>query len=135
MVSGLETLTAIENIDVDDNKRPVSEVRIEEIIILIDPFEEFLKSKTERDEREKVEEEIRKAGGREDDRTTWTGKRVKRDGVVEGGSEGAVGVGKYLGRNGDGKGEVLEEWEREGEEPVKKKMRGGGGRFGNFDGW
>jgi len=132
IVGGMETLTAIENVDVDEGKRPLEEIRMEEVVVFVDPFEEFLKAKAERDGREMVEEEIRRAGGREDDRTTWTGKRVRRDGVVEG-EVGATGVGRYLdGNGGSGEGLVLEEWERE--EPVKKKMKGGGG-YGNFDSW
>jgi len=130
----VETLKVIENVDVDEGKRPLEEVKMEEVLIFVDPFEEFLKSKAQMDEKEKVEEAIRKAGGREDDRTTWTGKRLRLDGGE--GENGAMsGVGKYLSAsNGDeaGAGEVMEEWEREG--PVKKKVKGGGG-FGNFDSW
>ena len=70
--------------------------------------------------------------GREDERVTWTGKRVKRDGEIKGEGE-REGVGKYLNGGSQGeKGKVLEEWEIE--EPVKKKVKGGGG-FGNFDSW
>ncbi|KAL6721652.1 cyclophilin peptidyl-prolyl cis-trans isomerase Cyp8 [Lecanora helva] len=135
VVEGMDTLTLIENVDVDEGKRPLEEVRIEEVTVLIDPFEEFLKRKEEKDRAAEVEEEVRKAGGREDDRTTWTGKRIRSDGVVEG-DAAAAGVGKYLdtmnyAKNGDG--DVLEEWERE-EQPVRKKMKGVGG-FGNFDNW
>jgi len=134
VVGGVETLKVIENVDVDEGKRPLEEVKMEEVLIFVDPFEEFLKSKAQMDEKEKVEEAIRKAGGREDDRTTWTGKRLRLDGGE--GENGAMsGVGKYLSpSNGDeaGAGEVMEEWEREG--PVKKKVKGGGG-FGNFDSW
>jgi peptidyl-prolyl cis-trans isomerase-like protein 2 len=80
-------------------------------------------------------------GGTEDDRTTWTGKRIRADGqVVE--DERAKGVGRYLkgavaaaaaaragGEEEDAGGKV-EEWE---EQPVKKKAKTGG--FGNFDSW
>ena len=137
VVEGMDTLKAIENVEVDDGKRPLEEIRIEEVTVLIDPFEEFLKSKTEKDKKDQVEEEIRKAGGREDDRTTWTGKRIRKDGLVEGDVMGP-GVGKYLdaGINGgtNAGGEVLEEWEKEGQ-PVRKKAKSGGGGFGNFDSW
>lgn len=135
VVGGLETLEAIEGVESDEGGRPKEEVRMEEVSVLVDPFEEFLKNKAKVDERERAEEEVRRRGGREDERTTWTGKRVRREGevVVEGEKPG---VGKYLGGDvGGGKvggGEVLEEWERE--EPVKKKVKGGGG-FGNFDSW
>lgn len=131
VVGGVDTLSKIENVEVNEGKKPLEDVSMESVTVFVDPFEEFLKGKRERDEIEKAEEEVRKAGGREDDRTTWTGKRIRGDGVVEGVKE--VGVGKYLAsRPKNGKGEVLEEWERE--EPVKKKTKGGGG-FGNFDSW
>lgn len=134
VVGGMETLKTIEDVDVDEGKRPLEEVKMEEVVVFVDPFEEFWKSKAQMDEKEKMEEAITKAGGREDDRTTWTGKRIRQDGGV--GEDAEVsGVGKYLNASNGGKagaGEALEEWERE--EPAKKKVKGGGG-FGNFDSW
>ena len=38
---------------------------------------------------------LRREGGAEDDRTTWTGKRIRADGKLEKSEEGG-GVGKYL---------------------------------------
>lgn len=137
VVGGLETLSLIENLPVDEGKRPLENVRMEEASILIDPFEDFLKQKSQKDEAEKAEEEVRRAGGREDERTTWTGKRVRADGGVEK-EAGDAGVGKYMsgiGTEKDGTGEILEEWEKETAEPVKKKVKAGGGGFGNFDSW
>ncbi|KAK3166668.1 hypothetical protein OEA41_009793 [Lepraria neglecta] len=132
VVGGLETLAKIENVEVDEGKRPLEEVRMESVVVFVDPFEEFMKGKREGEEREKVEEEVRRKGGREDDRITWTGKRLRGDGRE--GVDIKPEVGKYLGGNdgGGGAGEVLEEWEQE--EPVKKKVKAGGG-FGNFDSW
>ena len=132
VVGGLDTLAKIENVEVDEGKRPLQEVRMESVVVFVDPFEEFMKGKREGEEREKVEEEVRRKGGREDDRITWTGKRLRGDGRE--GVDIKPEVGKYLGGNGGGggAGEVLEEWEQE--EPVKKKVKAGGG-FGNFDSW
>ena len=132
VVGGLDTLAKIENVEVDEGKRPLEEVRMESVVVFVDPFEEFMKGKREGEEREKVEEEVRRKGGREDDRITWTGKRLRGDGRE--GGDIKPEVGKYLGGNGGGggAGEVLEEWEQE--EPVKKKVKAGGG-FGNFDSW
>ena len=95
---------------------------------------------------------VERRGGREDDRTTWTGKRVRGNGAKDGAEEDrradavSLGVGKYLrAKEGEGggegggveggkaMGEVREEWDAE-EQPVRKKVKGGGG-FGNFDGW
>lgn len=133
----MSTLSAIENVEVDEQKRPLDDVIIKEVVIVVDPFEEFLREKREGEERERVEEESRKRGGREDERVTWSGKRVRGVGDESGESASEL-VGKYLNASGNGdgaaKGEVLEEWEAEQEQPVRKKMKAGGG-FGNFDNW
>ena len=132
VVGGTDALAAIENAAVSgEEKRPVEDVRMEEVVVFVDPFEEFLKEKGERDRALAEREEVRRQGGAEDERVTWTGKRVR--GEASAGGAGAPGVGRYLagrGAAGDG-GEVLAEWE--GGEPAKKKARAGG--FGNFDAW
>ena len=129
VVEGLDTtLASIEGVEVTEGeKRPKESLVMSEVVVYVDPFEEFLKRREERERGEKEEEEIRKKGGRDEDRVTWTGKRVR------GKEEGDAGpaVGKYLSAGGVGE-EALEEWERV-EEPVKKKIQAGG--FGNFDGW
>ena len=139
VVDGLDsTLSAIENSEVrGDDKRPVQEVKMESVSVFVDPFEEFLKGKEEKEKESQIREEVRKMGGAEDERVTWTGKRVRGSG---GGDDtgGVAAVGKYMPAAGTkGQGEVLAEWEGQGqEEPVRKKtkMKTGGG-FGNFEGW
>lgn len=132
--SSMDVLSKIENVEVDEGKRPVEDVLMKEVTVVVDPFEEFLKSRREGEEREREEEEVRRQGGKEEDRVTWSGKRVRGVNGDERG-ESAAEVGKYLNANGGGaaKGEVLEEWEAE--QPVKKKVKAGGGGFGNFDNW
>jgi peptidyl-prolyl cis-trans isomerase-like protein 2 len=139
VVEGMDTLNRLENVPVTEKeKRPLEEVIMEEVSILVDPFEEFQKNESEKERAQQEKEEIKRAGGTEDDRTTWTGKRLRADGtVVVGGDAG--GVGKYLkaakketaAPNLLGE-EIVEEWEQEAE-PVKKKVKTGG--FGNFDSW
>ncbi|KAK4151768.1 hypothetical protein C8A00DRAFT_16861 [Chaetomidium leptoderma] len=140
---GDTTLTKMEGVPVEEgSNRPLEEVRIDEVVVLIDPFEEFLKEKKSQEDEVKVKEEIRRMGGTEDDRTTWTGKRIRADGaVVE--DEAAKGVGRYLksavaaaaaAQGGEDapllQGAEVDAWE---EQPVKKKVKTGG--FGNFDSW
>jgi peptidyl-prolyl cis-trans isomerase-like protein 2 len=132
VVGGMDVLTKLENVPVDDGSRPLNDIVMENVVVFVDPFEEFQKQKREKDEAEKQKEEIMRQGGTEDDKTTWTGKKIKRDGTVVQ-SEGSGGVGKYLkaGANpSNGKHSVDVEME---DEPVKKKVKAGG--FGNFDGW
>ncbi|KAI9716249.1 MAG: Peptidyl-prolyl cis-trans isomerase cyp8 [Candelaria pacifica] len=136
LVGGLDTLSNLENAPTDsDTSRPTPDILIRDIIVFVDPFSEFQKEKNEKEGKERELLEIKKAGGTEDERTTWTGKRIRADGKVEN-VDAAVGVGKYLKTNGgvdaDGEDEVLGEWEEE--VPPTKKIKTGGG-FGNFDGW
>ncbi|KAI4139687.1 MAG: hypothetical protein LQ340_007975, partial [Diploschistes diacapsis] len=96
VVGGLDTLARLERVPVDDgDKRPLEDIEMQEVVIFLDPFEEFQKARRERDEAETERAETKRRGGTEDDRTTWTGKRVGADGTVEAGAEdeGAAGVG------------------------------------------
>ncbi|KAF2759125.1 peptidyl-prolyl cis-trans isomeras-like protein-like 2 [Pseudovirgaria hyperparasitica] len=147
---GLDVLSRIESVATDDKDRPVDDVVIEQVVVFVDPFEEFLKSRAEKESREAADEEVRRQGGTEDDRTTWTGKRIRRDGVVGGDTDGAVaGVGKYLkaaieeekGRE-KGKNDVVvggwgegDDRELQQQQPVRKKVKKSAGGFGNFDCW
>lgn len=135
VVGGMEVLTKLENVKVDESDRPIEDIIIQDVVVFVDPFEEFKKNRTEAEQKEKEKEEIMRQGGTEDDRTTWTGKRVRADGTVERSEAG--GVGKYLkaavagGEKPAVKG-GLDDWQ-EPEEPVKKKVKSGG--FGDFSGW
>ena len=137
VVGGLETLAAMEKAEVGEGDQPVEEIRVLGVDVFVDPFEEFLKKRREVEEAEGAKKELERQGGKEDERTTWTGKRVR--GVVKGDGAAGGGVGKYLHAasptvaGGVGQ-QVAEEWEVL-EEPVKKKVKAGGGGFGNFDSW
>merc|ERR1712225_37306 len=111
----------------------LEDIVMDNVVVFVDPFEEFQKQKREKDEVEKEKEEIKKQGGTEDDKTTWTGKRIRHDGTVVQ-SEQTGGVGKYLHAAKDtSNSKVATDDERIDAEPVKKKMKMGG--FGNFDSW
>ncbi|KAK7540251.1 putative peptidyl-prolyl cis-trans isomerase [Phyllosticta citricarpa] len=138
VVGGLETLSRLEDAPTDSaTNRPDPPLTLEDVVVFVDPFEEFLKQKAEKEAKEKEKEEIQRQGGTEDDKTTWTGKRIRGDGTVE--HAGGGGVGKYLKQAIEEQKtaeaeevEIVGEWD-EPEEPVKKKVRTGG--FGNFDNW
>ena len=135
---GMETLKRLEAVETDEKDRPIQECVLEDVVVYVDPFEEFLKQRSENEAKELRKVEVQRQGGEEDDRTTWTGKRVRANGkVVE--DSGDSGVGKYLKaaaarqRVAD-EDEIVGEWE-EPEPPSKKAKKGGGGGFGNFDSW
>ena len=133
LVGGMDVLQKLENAPVGGSDRPLNDLIMENVVVFVDPFEEFQKQKREKDAAEKEKAEVMRSGGTEDDKTTWTGKRIRGDGSVMQ-NESAGGVGKYLkmsAENAKGNGKVLEE--EEYEEPAKKKVKAGG--FGNFDNW
>ena len=136
VIEGLDTLKRLEDIPGDDKDRPTEQCEIEDVVVYVDPFEEFLKQRSEQERAETRKEEIRRQGGTEDDRTTWTGKRIRADGKVEG-AAAESGVGKYLKaaaaqHAAEDEDEIVGEWD-EPEPPPAKKQKSTG--FGNFDGW
>ena len=133
----LKVLDVLENVPVDPkDNRPKEEIKIIEAIVLTDPFDEFWAQKKQAEDAEKAKEQRRKED-KGDERTTWTGKRIRADGTVQ--DDGRDGVGKYLKaavakqHNED---EIVEEIIEEDLpfEPVRKKAKASGG-FGNFDSW
>lgn len=132
VVDGMDVLDKMEATPVDEANRPLKEIIIREVVVFVDPFEEFLKQKDQQEKAEAQKAEIQRQGGTDDDKTTWTGKRIRGDGTVE----QAGGVGKYLkgalaSHSEDAPGDedsIVEEWE-----PSRKKVKTGG--FGNFDNW
>lgn len=126
VAEGLDVLKAIEDSPTDDKDRPEDEIKMLEVKILVDPFEEFMKKKHEKESAEEQREQLRREGKAEDEQMTWTGKRIRRDGTIE---DTGGGVGKYL-KQALPKATEGEDYE----EPVKKKAKSSGG-FGNFDSW
>ncbi|KAK6533406.1 Peptidyl-prolyl cis-trans isomerase cyp8, variant 2 [Orbilia ellipsospora] len=146
VVGGTEVLDRMETTPTDSSDRPTKEIKIEEVVVFVNPFEEFQKERVQKEEDEKTAEEVKKAGGTEDDKTTWTGKRLRTATEGKGGGGrggGGVGVGKYLAAakaaaQVDEEDEIVEDEYGESyyqePEPVKKKAKSSGG-FGNFDNW
>jgi peptidyl-prolyl cis-trans isomerase-like protein 2 len=135
VVDGMDILDKMEDVPTDGSDRPLNKIFIKDVVVFIDPFEEFLKEKNQKEVAEEHKAEIQRQGGTDDDKLTWTGKRIREDGSV-GGDSKASGVGKYLktamsSRNQDEEDvdAGVESWE----EPSKKKAKTGG--FGNFDSW
>ncbi|KAH8653517.1 peptidyl-prolyl cis-trans isomerase cyp8 [Xylariales sp. PMI_506] len=140
VVGGMDVLAKMEAAPTDGSDRPLSKIFIKDVVVYVDPFEEFRKAKAEKEKAEERKRDIERRGGEEDDRTTWTGKRIRADGTVDRGSSGA-GVGKYLqealkkGKQEAAEGAMAEEEVDTWEEPARKKGKFGGKGFGNFDAW
>ena len=130
VVGGLDTLDKLENTTVDESNRPMNNLIMENVVVFVDPFEEFQRQRRAKDETEKEKEEVRRQGGTEDDKTTWTGKRIRGDGTVVQ-PESSNGVGKYLISGITSESLPLKESETELPRPKKAKSS----TFGNFDTW
>jgi peptidyl-prolyl cis-trans isomerase-like 2 len=135
VVEGMETLEYLESAKTDDKNRPLEDISITDIAVLVDPFEEFLKQRAEREEKEREIEDIKRQGGTDDDKVTWTGKRIRTGDNFEQ-NAAVITVGKYLKQeqqhhNMQAQSHTsVAKWDAE--EPAKKKARKG---FGNFDSW
>jgi peptidyl-prolyl cis-trans isomerase-like 2 len=138
IVDGMDVLKKLEDVPTDGKDRPTEEIKIIEVVVYVDPFEEFWKSRREGEEAEKEKAERKKG---DDERTTWTGKRIRQDGNMQ--DDGGGGVGMYVKANLSASAaqppqedEIVEYVDDDYpvEEPAKKKSKGGGG-FGNFEGW
>ncbi|KXJ94420.1 peptidyl-prolyl cis-trans isomerase cyp8 [Microdochium bolleyi] len=137
VVGGMGALAKMEAVETDGSDRPLNKIFIKDVVVYLDPFEEFQKQKGERERQAETKAQIERTGGTEDDKVTWTGKRVRADGTVDQGASGGK-VGKYL-QDAMAKhtpvaaDEIIEEDLDTWEEPAKKKAKSGG--FGNFDNW
>jgi peptidyl-prolyl cis-trans isomerase-like protein 2 len=145
--SGLDILSKMEDVPTDGSSRPLNKILIKDIVVFVDPFEEFQAQKSEKERLDRRQEEIRRQGGTEDDKTTWTGKRLRGDGTFDE-ADAKQSVGKYLDKEamGQGQGQAsnsgtrrerddgdadnVDTWDNQ----PRKKMKSGGG-FGNFDSW
>ncbi len=132
VVGGMDVLQKLENVAVDESSRPLDDIVMENVVVFVDPFEEFQKQRREKDEVEKAKDEIKRRGGTGDDKTTWTGKRLGADGTFKSDQSGSVG--KYLKTAAKpSHDQVATDDDLLEAEPVTKKIKSGG--FGNFDSW
>ena len=134
LVEGMDTLNKLEQVPADDKDRPLEPITIVEVTIVVDPFEEFQKQRVKDEEAEKVKQSIKAAGGTEDDKTTWTGKRIRANGQIV---DNSPAVGQYLKaaatkNAADDKNDTA--WTGpDVDEPATKRTKRAGGF--NFDGW
>ena len=140
VVGGLDTtLRSMELAETGEKDKPVDDIEIHDVVVFVDPFEEWQKERKDKETKDEEDAEIKRQGGTADDKTTWTGKRIRADGTVEGEAGEGSGVGKYLQA---AKQEIIDQADdeileyvddEEDTAPPPKKARTGG--FGNFDAW
>jgi len=129
LVGGDDVLDALENLPVKPGTdRPAKSVRITEVIIYQDPFDEYKKrlakklaKRAEKDNAGGLSVEEKKT-----DDVNWFGVKIgSENSVPNGGGSNSGGIGKYLNSK------RLYERSTAGEESKKKRKLG----FGDFEGW
>ena len=137
-----DVLRKMEEAPTDSSKRPVKKIFIKDVVVYVDPFDEFMREKGERERAEAIKAKRKAEGDDEDERMTWTGRTIRSSGTCLGGRGAGSSVGRYLNDTlreqqqqhslgSSGAGDV-DTWESQ--EPCKKKSKTAGG-FVNFDAW
>ncbi|CCJ29227.1 unnamed protein product [Pneumocystis jirovecii] len=125
VVGGMDTLDKMENSPVDSSNKPISDIIIADIIVFIDPFEEFKRTQL-------LEEQKQKSINYKEDHntTTWTGKSL----IINKNIQQNSIVGKYLKQNN-----LINKIDKETTEainkPIASELQKKRGKFGNFDNW
>lgn len=95
VVGGLDVLKKLEAIPVDEKDRPEREIRIKQIQVFVDPFEEYqtrLKKKLAHEANAEAEDEEARRKREKEDRMGWFGPSVsKKNGNTE-----STTIGKYM---------------------------------------
>ncbi|KAI7884102.1 peptidyl-prolyl cis-trans isomerase-like 2 [Lichtheimia hyalospora FSU 10163] len=94
VVGGLEVLNQMEAVPTNEKDRPERDIRIKEVSIFVDPFEEFqgrLKRKLAHEANAEQEEQERKQKRAKEDSMGWFGPNVANSKKA-----GSGGIGKYL---------------------------------------
>lgn len=141
VVDSETTLQALEEAPTSKDNVPEEDITMISVVVYSDPFETYQTERQRADDASREKEQRRENGTDEDERTTWTGKRIRADGVIE---RDSVEVGRYLKTqhrqaHRDGGSRDLaaggEEAEANSERPSKKIRGRGRDGFGDFDGW
>lgn len=101
VVGGLDVLNQMEAVPTNEKDRPERDIRIKEVSIFVDPFEEFqgrLKRKLAHEANTEQEEQERKQKRAKEDSMGWFGPNVANSKKA-----GSGGIGKYLASSSSSK--------------------------------
>ncbi|KAI8376525.1 peptidyl-prolyl cis-trans isomerase-like 2 [Radiomyces spectabilis] len=140
VVGGLDVLNKMEAVPVDDADRPERDIRMREVSVFVDPYEEYtkrLKRKLEREANAEADEEKRRQQREKEDSMGWFGPNIKKklNQATSTSGGGGGGIGKYLQsstQSVSSKSGVAESDDIPSAMPPKKPKLSGRG-YGNFD--
>ncbi|XP_072979878.1 peptidyl-prolyl cis-trans isomerase CYP65 [Typha angustifolia] len=125
VVGGLTTLAAMEKVPVDDDDRPLEEIKIIKITIFVNPY-------TEPDEEEEKAVEEKKAAADDDKVGSW----YSNPGTgLAGSANVSGGVGKYLKTRTTGTDGMTGNDITSNDSSKKRKVDVSGVEYKNFSGW
>lgn len=128
VVGGLTTLAAMEKVPVDDDDRPLEEIKITSVTVFVNPYNE-----PEEEEEEKAKDEKNAEDEENDKIGSWfsnPGTGTTGSGTVGG------GVGKYLkARNGQAESVAVDTNPTAIPVAKKRKLGVSAGQFKDFSGW
>ncbi|KAI0673436.1 cyclophilin-like protein [Trametes maxima] len=132
LVGGEDVLDALEGLPVKPGtERPAKPVKITEVVIYQDPFEEYKQREQRKRDRKAETQQARtkEAEEKAKDDTNWFGVKVGQEKAV---AAAGGGIGKYLNLNAKRPLEVPPSTAPAPPDEGKKKRRIG---FGDFEGW
>jgi peptidyl-prolyl cis-trans isomerase-like protein 2 len=95
VVGGLDVLKKLEAIPVDEKDRPERDIKIKQIQVFVDPFEEYqtrLKNKLSHEANRDAEDEEARRKREKEDKMGWFGPSISK----QNSADTNAGVGKYL---------------------------------------
>ncbi|CAI2172200.1 3965_t:CDS:10 [Funneliformis geosporum] len=140
IVGGKEILDKMELVPTDESDRPLQEIKIIEVAIFINPYEEYKKKLEKKLSRQDEFAERKPREKTEKDTTTWFGTKLTSTGAKESNSNISGDVGKYL--KSTTSPDIPKKRELDNEEldsepvpEINKKLKTTGYNFGNFSNW
>ena len=143
VVGGLDVLNKMEAVPVNDTDRPERDIRIKEVSVFVDPFEEYqgrLKRKLAHEANADEEEAQRRRKEEKEDAMGWFGLNTgdpKKRGVPSSSSKPKPiasvggGVGRYLQATSTTSSKKIEDLPEQ--IPKNKKAKNQMSGYGNFD--
>ncbi|CAJ0843585.1 14336_t:CDS:2 [Entrophospora sp. SA101] len=124
LVGGKEVLDKMESVPTDESDRPLEEIKISEVTVFIDPYEEY---KKDLEKKLKKDQEVKKLPVKTvKDNTTWFGTKLTSSRLSSSSTQdSSIPVGKYF------KTQLSKKREFEEIEEVKPKSN----NFGDFSNW
>jgi peptidyl-prolyl cis-trans isomerase-like 2 len=134
VVGGLDVLNKMEAIPADEDDRPEKPIKIKDIVVFVDPYEEYhnkLEKRLKRQasgEYEQEKKEKARLQREQDDAMGWFGPNKKKNGIAK----PTTSIGKYIG-DASKKRDTIDDGDDGLPQFSEKKKLKNNSNYGNFD--